>query len=709
MKFRPVLAASTALAVLCPGVAFGQASGAATSDASAAIQPGDIVVTARQRQESLKDVPIAVTAVSGDTIKEQQITLIKDIANIAPGVNINSDSAGRAFISMRGIGTTIIDTVQPGVGLFIDGVYQPNTSYLNSPLVDVERVEVLRGPQGTLFGNNTLGGAISVITRQPSNTFEGRVDGALASGDNYGSVSGSISGPIVKDVLQFRIGAAYHTPDGFGRNTLANGRINPLETKSVNGTLRIVPTDWAVLTLKGSYDHVFGGSVPYMTVTGPSDFHLDTATNLLSVVAIDYYAVTGKGEFDVRSLNTKITAIGSYNQSDAYSTGDGDFTAVDFLRGTNNRFLKTTSGELRFDTKWSDHVSTLLGAFYSNATNDQYITNTIVPLDLTVPAVGHADNKNYAIFGTAFIKLGETLDLAAGLRFDHQKLTAFNSSQGGDFAIYEANQVQPRVTLTKHWTPDFMTYASVARGTRGGGQNEPSAPNALYRGDSVWTYEVGAKASAFNRRLSFSIDGFYNDYNDFIGPNALAPSTGGAGYVSVNLNAGHVESYGMEGEFDARLTNWWRLYGNITLLHARVTDGTEWFQTTGYAYPGDRIPFVPDVNGMIGTTIKAPVVEDQSIVFDASVIYKGSRAGESLDAASVPMMPSFTLVNASIGWQTPHFEVALFATNLFDEKYQETYLDSSLLGRAGVPAFLVNNLAIQGNRRRVGLRGSIKF
>src|SRR4051812_43209606 len=172
------------------------AAGAAATDAEAPAE-GEIVVTARQREEALKDVPIAVTALSGDMLKRQQIYSVKDIAAYTPGLNINSDSVGRAFVSIRGIGTTLIDTVQPGVGIFIDGIYQPNTSYLNSPIVDVARIEVLRGPQGTLFGNNTLGGAINVITRQPGNVLEGRIDGAAAPADDFNSISASISGPIV--------------------------------------------------------------------------------------------------------------------------------------------------------------------------------------------------------------------------------------------------------------------------------------------------------------------------------------------------------------------------------------------------------------------------------------------------------------------------------------------------------------------------------
>ena len=725
---KTLLALSTALALITPALAAAQTgdrqdaadSGKGTpadpqTDANAVAEPtaSDIVVTARRREERLQDVPIAVTAISGDAIKQQQLVVVRDVAAYTPGLNINSDSVGRAFVSIRGIGTTLIDTVQPGVGIFIDGIYQPNTTYLNSPLVDVARVEVLRGPQGTLFGNNTLGGAINVVTRQPSNEWQGRVDGALAGGDNYASVSGSVSGPIVKDVLQFRIGAAYHSEDGFQRNLLAGGDQNPLETKSVNGTLRFIPADWARFTLNGSYDRVFGGATPYFNVRGPRDYSLDGRTNQRSLATIEYYAANLKGEFDVDRLKTTITAIAAYNQSDYTGAGDADYSPIDFFRSTSQRTLKTYTGELRLDTKWSDRFTTLIGAFYAKSDTDSSGTTTVVPAGLTVPSSATAENENIALFGTGFLDLGDGLDLAVGLRYDHQRLSA---STAGLPAAYKADQWQPRATLTKRWTPTFMTYASVARGARGGGQNGPGAPNLIYKGDTVWTYEIGSKASALGGRLTANVAAFYNDYKNFIGANALAPSTilnpatgQPVGFVAINLNSGDVKSYGAEAELSFNINRLWRVYANATLLHARVTDASEFQATTGYAYPGDRILFVPDANYAVGTNVRLPFHGDQALVLDANVVAKGSRTGASLDAASVPVLAPYHLVNASLTWQGGPLEVGVFATNLFDEKYLETYLDASLLRRAGLPAPLVSNLAVQTPRRRVGLRGTVRF
>ncbi|PAX07718.1 TonB-dependent receptor [Sphingomonas lenta] len=683
------------------------------ADAPTSPAPSDIVVTARQREESLKDVPIAVTAISGDAIKQQQIVLVRDVAAYTPGLNINSDSVTRAQLSIRGIGTTLIDTVQPGVGIFIDGIYQPNTTYLNTPLVDVSRVEVLRGPQGTLFGNNTLGGAINVITRQPSNEWRGRVDGALATGDNFATVSGSVSGPIVPDLLQFRVAAGYTTADGFARNVLAGGDQNPLETESVNATIRFLPASWATFTVNGSYDKVFGGQTPYYPVRGPRDYSLEGRTNQRSLATVEYYAVNAKGEFEIDSLNTTATLIGAYNQSDTEGASDGDFGPVDFLRSTNRRTLKTYTGEARFDTRWTDAFSTLVGVFYSRTTTDSSGTTRIVPLNFTAPVAADSKNENVAVFGTGFLELGDGLDLAVGLRYDWQTLDA---STAGLPAAYKDENLQPRVTLTKRWNPDFMTYLSVARGVRGGGQNGPGAPNLVYRSDKVWTYEAGAKTTALGGRLSADVAVFYNDYKDFIGSNALAPSTirnpatgQPVGFVAVNLNSGDVKSYGAEAELSFRVTDWWRVYANATLLNARVKDATEFRRITGYDYPGDRILFVPDANYTIGSNVEVPFRDDQRLFFDANVIAKGDRVGGSLDVNSIPLLEPYYLVNSSIGWRNDKFEVAAYATNLFDEEYIETYVDASLLRRAGLPAPLQNNVAIQGLRRRVGVRGTVRF
>ena len=651
-----------------------------------------------------------MTALSGDTLKAREIVQVKDVAAYVPGLNINSDSVGRSFVSIRGVGTTVIDTVQPGVGIFIDGIYQPDTSYLNTPLVDIAQVEVLRGPQGTLFGNNTLAGAINVITRQPDNNFHGRLDADYAETDNFRDLSGSISGPIIKDVLQFRIGAAYHQQDGFEKNTLAGGYQDPLNQKSLNGTVRFEPLSWVQFTLNANYDRIRGGTVPYFNVSGPTDYSLDGATNIRDLATYFYKAVNLKGDFDLSAIRTKVTAIAAYNsRTGEQGISDSDFGPVDFLHTSTNNLLVTTTGELRFDTKWSDRISTLVGLFADRSTTQSSSTNFLnlgpptgfVPF----PSAANTSNDNQAIFGTVFAKLTPKLEFSAGVRYDHQNLNTTTDSQAG---AYKSYQLDPRFTLTQHWTPDIMTYASIARGSRGGGQNAPGAPNPIYRGDNVWTYETGSKFTALDRRLSVDVDVFYNAYDHFIGPNALAPSTTGVGFVAVDLNAGQAYSYGFEGEANWRITDRWTAYGSLTLLHARVLNDDEFVATTGYALASNRQVFVPDYNFDVGTNYRVPIGSD-ALVFDGSVVAKGSRVADSLDATSVPVLQPYNIVNSSVSWEHQKLLLSLFVNNLFDETYIESYLDKSLLTRAGVPPPIAANLVIQGDRRRYGVRASYKF
>ena len=704
MRYATILAAGTALAA----IATAPVSALAADDAAVKAAPEtaieEVIVTARQREEKLKDVPVAVTAVSADFLRDKQIYAVKDIAAYAPGLNINSDSVGRAFISIRGVGTTLINTVQPGVGIFIDGVYQPDTSYLNSPLVDVERVEVLRGPQGTLFGNNTLGGAINVITRLPSNQFQGRIDAVYAGTDNFESVSGSVSGPLVKDVLQARIGAAYHQQDGFEKNGLIGGNADPLKQASVNGTIRFTPAPWASFILNGDYNRVSGGSTAYVGVTGPTDYSEIAKTNHSNLATDVYKGVDLKGVFDVASLKTTLTAIGAYNRRDQNSTVDGDYSPVDFLRATGTSVLQTYTGELRADTHFSDRFSTLFGAFVDRSTTDSATTTSLVLLGVNVPATDHAVTEQEAVYGTGFLKITDTLDFSAGLRYDHQSVSAASAKTA---ATYKADNLEPRFTLTEKWTPDFMTYASVARGVRGGGQNGPGAPNLLYKGDSVWTYELGTKFAVLDRRLTIDADVFYNDYSDFIGQNSLAPSTSGAGFVAINLNTGHVTSYGAELEAHALLTRRWRVDGGLTLLHARITNDAEYFAVTGTHVSSNRLIFTPDWNFNLDTSYTLPLGPDD-VVFDAGVVGKGSRPGSSLDPNTSPILSAYYLANGSVTWKHNAFQVSLFANNLFNEKYIESYIDKSALVRAGL-AFLAQDLAIQGDRRRYGVRVGYRF
>jgi iron complex outermembrane receptor protein len=678
---------------------------AATQDA------GDIVVTARKREETLLDVPIAATAITGTVLENRGISSVREAAALTPGLNINSDGAGRAFVAIRGVGVTLVQTVQPGVGLFIDGVYQPNTSYLNNPLLDVERIEVLRGPQGTLYGKNTLGGAINVITRQPGNELEARLIGSYAGPDDSWLLSGSIGGPIIEDVLAVRVAGSHRQQDGFLRNTVIGGDANPFNTDSINATIRFTPGTSTRLTIKGAYDWVKGVNTPYARVTGPTDYSRNVQFNTPNLVEFRYKDINARLEQDFGAHT--LTLVGAYNErTSEVEDGEGDFGPVDFVRSNGSDVLRTRTAEARLDSNWSDTISSLVGLFYSKETFDAASTTTLVPIARSTPQTSATEADTYAAFGTVFWKPNSDYEVALGLRYDHEDRSA-DGSVGGvavPQAKLKSDQWEPRLTLTRHWDREFMTYASVSRGYRGGGFNAPTAPLRTYKGDSAWAYEAGAKYASADRRVSLSTALFYNDYKNYIGLNSIAPSSAG-GLVTVDLNAGNVESYGIEVEGFFKPVPEWTISGGLTVMRARLTDSSPYTAVTGRQLSSDRLTFQPDVFGNINSDYTVPLGGDRSLTFNAGLTGKSKRLAATLNETTPTLLKGYILANSSISYRTGPIELSVFANNIFNKRYFEAYIEKTTLLLAGInfPGAPATDLGIIGDLRRYGVRASWRF
>ena len=686
----------------------------------------DIIVTARKRAETLLDVPVAVSAVSGDTLARRNINSVREAAVLTPGLNISSDGAGRAFVSIRGVGVTLVQSVQPGVGLFIDGIYRPNTAYLNNPLLDVERIEVLRGPQGTLYGKNTLGGAINVITRQPGNDFEVRGQASYARPDDSWLVSGSVSGPIVTDKLAVRVGASHRQQEGFINNVVIGGKANAFNTDSVNATIRATPTEDLTIVLNGYYDWVKGTNVPYARVTGPTDYSRDNQFNTRGTTFYRYRGVNARVEAPIEAINSKVTLLTAYDMRDSRSPdSDVDFGPINFARGNGRDRLRTRTVELRLDSQWSDTLSSLFGLFNSRETTRARDITTLFPPMPGVTSIVRTTNNatradTYAAFGTLFWKPNPAWEVALGLRYDHEDrraegsiVTVINTvvgplpASGGAVppARIKSDQVEPRLTVTRHWNRDLMSYASVARGYRGGGFNAPTAPLRTYKGDSAWTYEIGTKYASADRRLTLSGDIFYNDYKNYIGLNSIAPAAGG-GLVTVDLNSGNVKSYGAELEFSVKPVDAWTLSGGLTYMHARLTDSSQYTAVTGRTLSSDRLTFQPDWMFNLSSDYVVPIGDD-SLTFNASVNGKGKRLAATLNQTTPTILKSYMLVNGSITYRTAGaIELAVFGTNLFNKRYFDSYIEKTTLALAGLPA---SDLGIIGDLRRYGVRASFRF
>jgi len=742
MRLSAILLAGTALALGSPAFAADAQEASVPDPATAAQQPNteqtapppagqapvaaedqEIVVTARKREETLKDVPVAATAISGEVIEKRGLTSVKDVAMLTPGLSINSDGAGRAFVSIRGVGVTLVDSVQPGVGIFLDGIYQPNTSYLNNPLTDVERVEVLRGPQGTLYGKNTLGGAINVITRQPSNRFEGKFVGSYAGPDSAWTAAGSVSGPIIEDRLQARIAYAHRQQDGFIDNVLIDKPGNPFNSDSIHGTVRANPAGEVVLTVNGYFDWVKGGSVPYAFVSGPTDYERDITLNATNYQFFKYRGINAKLEAPFTDAH-KLTLIAAYDNRDVDTPdADGDFTSTDLLRTSGHDDLKTRTLEARLDSELSSTLSSIFGLFYSRETRDVNRDLLFFPgvLGLTNTEESSRESDTYAAFGNVFWRPTEAWEVSAGLRWDQQKqkaegtaVSVFPNALAGlppsvvltDLKLNETN-LSPRLAVTYHANSNLMAYASVARGSRGGGFNPPVLQDQsllTYTGDNVWTYELGSKYSSPDRRWSLAAAVFYNDYKNYIGLNSIARTVTGS-FTTIDLNTGDAKGYGIEVEGSYRPVPQWTISGGISFQHARLKNFDDYTAATGRVLASKRLTFQPDWNFTLNSDYVVPV-GNGDLIFNLGATGKGDRISASLSETVAPVLREYVLINSSLTYQIGNFEVAGFVTNLLNEDYMESYIEKTTLILAGLPP---TDVGIAGDKRRYGVRTRIRF
>jgi iron complex outermembrane receptor protein len=261
-----------------------------------------------------------------------------------------------------------------------------------------------------------------------------------------------------------------------------------------------------------------------------------------------------------------------------------------------------------------------------------------------------------------------------------------------------------------------MSYASISKGFRGGGFNGPTAPFRTYKGDSVWTYELGSKYS-MGRQLSLAGAIFYNDYKNFIGLNNFVVGTNGKA-VTVDLNTGDVKSYGAELEFSYRPMPQWTITGGGSYVHARISNFHGLQAATGNpnAVLGSRrLPFQPDITGNLNSDYVVPIGKG-NLTFTAGVVVKGSRVGASLNPTSSPVLSSYALVNGALTYSVGGVEVGIFANNLFNRKYMESFIERTTLANVFGPLLdpttgkpLASDLGIVGDHRRFGVRARVRF
>lgn len=614
-------------------VALGAAPAWAQDAEEDVARDGEILVTAQRRSESVQNVPIAISAFNSEMVEASGNTNITSLNGLAPNVVLQTQGlvANVPMIAIRGMSTADPDpNADPKVSTIVDGVYIPFVSSTMLDLFDVERVEVLKGPQGVLFGKNNLAGTINVITAQPTDDFGGEVRA------NYGSYGnkqfrGKINtGRFADGALAAKLSVNFRDYDGYSRNVVTGNRLNGTNVKAVRGAIEYdrggafnttLVVDWLKQKVIGPAPHVIDNGDPNWDLL-PDVVKTDVYK---SAVPFDPFATTETyGASWTMNLDVgygTITSVLGYRNLKYLTRGDFDglITPVPQLDVTRDFAGHSTSGELRYVSPAGEPVDFVVGLYYQADKWRQDNTVLANPTTKTLAQL-EQDTQSYAMFALVNAHPAEGLTLSLGGRYSHDRKKydigsqAFvNGNKTSSFASHlEASWAEftPRFTVEYRMSPEVMVYANYSQGYKAGGYNSRgTVPENVgpFNPERVTAYEVGFKTDLFDRLLRFNVAGFINQYKDLQG---AVTKMGSVRAENITTNVAAAKIYGLEFEAVLRPTSGFTLSANLAYLNARYTEfcaDTNGVFTNGAAEPGQCGPAVPVLlNGVPNGTFAVP-------------------------------------------------------------------------------------------------------
>lgn len=667
-------------------------SGAAAAQETVVDGLEEIVVTAQRRSENLQDTPISISALTAETIENAGIGRLEDFSTALPNVYITPRDLRTSTISIRGISA---DLNNPGldqsVGVYVDGVYMGRAATINSNLFDLERIETLRGPQGTLYGRNTIAGAVNIITRRP--TSDPRAAGEISYGSDEAIRANAVgAGPLSHSVFA-SLALSLDQRDGLVENTFTGTDLDDLDSQGARLAFVFDPgDDWDfTLRLDASRDRTHSGAfdifdngaftgAPFADAS-PTDRSVSQSTD--TTQNRDIYG--GSGELNWRLAGGVLTSITAFRGYDWENIQDSDYTVLDMLDTGITEQQTQASQEIRFASDSANRFSYVGGLFYYLQRLETESLATIGP-DLGIyptreaaTIYGDVDTTSYAAFGRGSYRLSDTFSLAAGLRYTREDKSLDFSQTGDPFEVLAPN-IAPRtiersddnlsISLTAEWRPsdDTLAYATFSQGFKSGGFNVFSVTatdDGEYRPETVNNYEIGFKSEFFNNRLRFNASAFYMQYED-LQQNQLI-DTGGGILRFQTSNAAEAHSQGLELEIAAAPTEHLQLTASYSVLNAEF-DSYPDATPAGDDFSGNRLAFAPETSASFAAEWTQPVSADLEFFARGEAAYRNRIYFGSNNAFSDPPLTVFN-ARLGIGSGTGTWRATIWGRNLTDEEY----------------------------------------
>ena len=745
---RRAILASSALSML----AFAPAAFAQEEGASADSGDDEIIVTARRRDERLIDVPVAITAYSGEALAKAGAIDITDIGQTTPNTTLEVSRGTNSTLSafIRGVGQQDpVSGFEQGVGLYLDDVYlnRPQAAVLD--IYDVERIEILRGPQGTLYGRNTIGGAVKYVTKQLPQEFSLKIKGTLGTYDQADLVV-TASTPI-GDIVRVGGSIARLSRGGFGDNLTTGLENYNKDVWAGRGTVELGGYGQPVLIrISGDYTKdksaPRGGHrlIPSLRTNAPVlDNVFDSRGGLVDPKQeIESYGLAMNVTAELTDTLT-LRSISAWRKDSSATPIDFDALPAVDVDVPGFYFNEQISQEFQLLYE-GDRLKGLLGFYYLDATADTLfdvrIFNTLA--GLTAFTEADVDTTTFAVFGDATFDFTDQLSLSVGGRYtwDTREASILRQNYlGGGSPVFGGagvafgapgtnfdgkrsfNKFTPRASLSFKPTPDHTLYASYSQGFKGGGfdprgvgvnapdtdgngtrSDDEIAAFLSFRPEQVESYEVGYKGSLMDGAVNVAIAGFYADYTDVQIPGSVACTVSGLpSFCGVVSNAGKATFKGVE--FEGRV----RLGEDLATVGDRLTLST----ALGYI-DADYKEYVSNIGGVptdvadfrevqntpkwtaSGTLAYATPIGDGDLSFGTTLSYRSKTYQFEIPNPYIDQK-GFALLDASIVYTAPddRWSIGLFGKNLTDKEYKTSgYTFINVNPTTGVPVIGGNGL-----------------
>ncbi|HEY2751206.1 TonB-dependent receptor [Phenylobacterium sp.] len=701
---------------LVVGLAASLCAGAAQAADAAHVE--EVIVTAQKRAENVQDVPSAVQVVSGTQLAAAGVREFTDLTKLAPSLVVRpAEQPVNSSVSIRGIGTFAFSIgVEPSVAIQVDDVPVAFQARAFTDLSDIERIEVLRGPQSTLYGKSASAGLINIVTRSPTTTLSGGLDALATSDDEYG-VGGHLSGPIT-DQLAYRLSANYDKFEGNVRNVFTGDKAGGRDFASVHGKLVWTPTQTFTATL--GWNYVNGGTTvgrpfialaPNATLRGnpalpPSVFqagitvgpeNTDFANNFKARTDYDDNSQSLKLEWDLGFATLiSITGNDNYKVTDLL---DVDETASTLIDNRQIGYFKSGqfTQEVRLVSRGDEPLRYTVGAYYADV---DFVRNFFRgPYFSQARWYATSGSKQTAAFGQLDWEFIPGTTATGGLRFQNEKIdytfddilnnAMFAGNASDDFWTYHA-------ALNHKFTEDLMGYVSYSTGHKGQTYDLTTGFNlnrqlaGPIQPETSKSWEAGARSQLFDHRLTLNVTAFHTEYENFQAQGIETLPDGTSNFRLANV--GKLRTQGVEVDSTARLSEEWRLSASGAYVDAQITSfpvaqcfplqtaaqgclGSPGRQNLGGATPAQspKWKFSADLD-YTHQLASSPL----EIVGTGSYSYQ-SRVNYSLNQDPQTVQKAYGILNLTGGVRDPlhHYEVMAFVNNVFDEHYYANIFDQA--------------------------------